>query len=297
MLLGVFCSTLTGIVLGMNPGAVANGIYGYNGTLLGIGISLYHFGGDNEFFAMPQIIISIIILSIFSAIFMAGIGTLFLGKFGISPLTLPFVLLLWIWLLGASGHRFAYFPVNGTLLNPHLITNPMSLDDDIKTVSYRGDAVIESFFKGISYIYFQSNTISGIVILVGIFICSPISAFCALMGSAISTLTAMGLGVSSDSIYTGEWGFSAAMTSVAIGGLFFVLNNFKVVIYTLISVILTTIVHGGVESFLAPIGIPPLNFPFNFVCWIFCLAGQGMKGVFTVDITAITIPENHIKMI
>jgi urea transporter len=29
--------------------AFANGIYGYNGTLVGIGIALFSFGGDDNF--------------------------------------------------------------------------------------------------------------------------------------------------------------------------------------------------------------------------------------------------------
>ncbi len=55
-------------------------------------------------------------MSILSTIFNAGIGSLFKEKFGISPFTIPFILCVWIWLLGSSGGAYGYFPVNGNIL-------------------------------------------------------------------------------------------------------------------------------------------------------------------------------------
>jgi len=47
MLIGTFVSTMTAKVLKLNKGALADGIYGYNGTLVGIGIAVFHFGSDS----------------------------------------------------------------------------------------------------------------------------------------------------------------------------------------------------------------------------------------------------------
>jgi urea transporter len=49
MLLGVSASTISAIAFQLNKSAFANGIYGYNGTLVGIGISVFHFGSDENF--------------------------------------------------------------------------------------------------------------------------------------------------------------------------------------------------------------------------------------------------------
>jgi urea transporter len=54
-------------------------------------------------------------MSILSTIFVAGIGSLFVGKFGLSPFTIPFILCVWFWILGASG-SFSYYPINGAIL-------------------------------------------------------------------------------------------------------------------------------------------------------------------------------------
>jgi urea transporter len=45
------------------------------------------------------------------------------------------------------------------------------------------------------------NTACGVIMLVGMAICSPISAFFALLGSSVSTLTALGLGASPVAVY------------------------------------------------------------------------------------------------
>ena len=133
--------------------------------------------------------------------------------------------------------------------------------------------------------------------LVGMAICSPISAFFALIGSAISTLTALGLGASSASVYAGLWGYSAVLSSIAVGGMFFVMNSVSSFSYAVLASIFSAVIHGAVASFMAPFGLPALTFPFNVVAWIWCLAGNQMGGLFPVEITAITIPEDHIKRV
>lgn len=45
------------------------------------------------------------------------------------------------------------------------------------------------------------NTACGVIMLVGMAICSPISAGFALLGSIVSTLTALGLGAPAASVY------------------------------------------------------------------------------------------------
>lgn len=49
MLLGVSTSTISALVFNLNRSSFENGIYGYNGTLVGIGISVFHFGDESHF--------------------------------------------------------------------------------------------------------------------------------------------------------------------------------------------------------------------------------------------------------
>jgi len=143
----------------------------------------------------------------------------------------------------------------------------------------------------------MTSTAAGVIILVGMAVCSPISAGFALLGSVISTLTALGLGASSTSVYMGLWGYSAVLSSIAVGGMFFVANSLSLFIYAILASIFTAIIHGAIASLLTPFGLPALTFPFNLVAWIWCLAGNSMGGLFPVEITAISLPEDHIKRV
>ncbi len=87
-------------------------------------------------------------MSVLSTIFVAGIGSLFVGKFGLSPFTIPFILCVWIWLLGSSG-AFSYFPVNGAILQPNLKKNPIEYKLP-EMITYNGPTVIEAVFRGIA---------------------------------------------------------------------------------------------------------------------------------------------------
>jgi len=62
--------------------------------------------------------------------------------------------------------------------------------------------------------------------LIGRALCSPIISFYALFGSIVSILTAMGMGVNQSNLYAGLWGFSGSLSSIALGGNFFVLKGF-----------------------------------------------------------------------
>lgn len=137
----------------------------------------------------------------------------------------------------------------------------------------------------------------GIIHLAGLAICSPISAFYAFIGSTIGTLTALGLGASSAQVYAGLWGYSAVLSSIAIGGMFFVSNSRAVFFYAILAAIFTAIIHGAVISFMAPFGLPALTFPFNLVAWIWCLAGQNMSNLMPVQLNRISVPEDHINRV
>ena len=63
----------------------------------------------------------------------------------------------------------------------------------------------------------------GIIILIGISLCSPISAFFTGLGSAVGMLVAFLLGAPTSEIAAGLYGYDAALSCCAVGGVFFVL--------------------------------------------------------------------------
>jgi urea transporter len=298
MLLGVTASTLTAVAMGLHSSSIDNGIYGYNGALVGIALGVFHFGDDNyraEFRTLP---IAVVLVAALSTFITAGVGTLFVGKLGLSPFTFPFVLATWCWLLASSGSPsssssgFAYFPLDFEILQPVLLVNE-NTTTFAKEVGYNPADVVEGVFKGVAQIFFQPHTGCGVLILIGMLLCSPTSSALCLLGSATSTATAVALGANAAAVYEGIWGYNGALTAIALGGMFFAPVNFSVWGNTMAGCVATTIFTAAVRAALCPFGLPALTFPFNFTSWIFCLAGKNMSGLFTVELGALSFPEDH----
>jgi urea transporter len=288
-LLGTSVSTLTAHILGFNYNSIRAGLYGYNGCLTGMGISYFSFSHS------PQMIGPVIIMSIFSTIFVMSISKILVQRLQLSPFTFSFQICTWIWLLGSLKYR--YFFVNGTILSPELLITMIN-KPDLSNISYSTYSVQDNFvgfFASVAQVYFISNPYTGAIILVGVCICSRILSFFALFGAVTGQLTAAYLlGLPATSIHAGLWGFNSVLTCQALGGMFFVLYGYRIWIFTLYASIMTVLVESTVSSFLSPVGMPTLTFPFTVICWIFCLIA-GSKNLIAVKLTAVSIPEDHYR--
>ena len=286
-LLGTCVSTLTAHVFEFDYNSIRAGLYGYNGCLTGMGISYFSFPQS------PQMIGSVVIMSIFSTIFFVAIGKIFVQRLGLSSFTFSFQVSTWIWLLGALKYR--YFFVNGTILSPNLlhtfVDKPQLSNISFPDYSIRDN--FNGFFASVAQVYFIDSPYTGAIILVGVCICSRILAFFALFGAVTGQLTAAYLlGLPTTAIHAGLWGFNSVLTCEALGGMFFVLYGYRIWFFTLYGSIMTVLVQAAVSAFLSPAGMPTLTFPFTVICWIFCLIA-GSKDLIAVKLTAISIPEDH----
>ena len=94
--LGVVVSTLTAIVIGMDRGAIRAGLFGFNGVLVGAGLSL---------FLQPDwdalVMVWIVVAAAFSTILHAALASIFIGVFKVPPFTLAFNFMTLIFLIGA----------------------------------------------------------------------------------------------------------------------------------------------------------------------------------------------------
>jgi hypothetical protein len=73
-----------------------------------------------------QVVAPIVLMSALSSVFTAAVGGVCTSVFGLSPFTFPFVLAAWVWLAACAGDSFAYFPLDGDVLQPALPYNTMA---------------------------------------------------------------------------------------------------------------------------------------------------------------------------
>eukprot|EP00040_Diaphanoeca_grandis_P020895 m.111127 g.111127 ORF g.111127 m.111127 type:complete len:1046 (-) comp28098_c0_seq2:151-3288(-) len=291
MLIGVVSSNGLAQALGMLQSSITNGLFGYSGALTGIAVAYFHHGNEKDWGAMLQVIIPVIVMSAFSSILQAACSNVLVSHLKLSPFTFPFCLAAWMWVLGCSGDTLSYFPLDGSKLQPTLFHNNGT--NVIHEVRYSSALVIAGVFKGVSQIFLQANVATACCILVGMWFCSPISAAMALIGSTISTCTAVALGATNASVEAGLWGYNGSLCAIAVGGMFFVLKGRTIWLYLFLVLIMSCVLTATISGVLAPMGIPVLTFPFVFASWIFCLAGRGMKHLLGVDLGGMTVAEDH----
>lgn len=255
-LLGAIISTFSASLLGVNAASIREGLFGFNGALVAIAL-LY-------FLEPTWITWGYVILATASSTIMMA-ATLTLTKVWKLPtLTAPFVVTTLLFILACA--RFGQLESTGMLPTANLPSAAISIEG-IVTVS----TVIEGVFTGISQVFFQGNTVTGAIFLLGLFINSRIACMAAFFGSLLGVLIAWGMGAAEPAIRAGVFGFNNVLTAITFAGGIFLINK-STVLYGLLAVIVTSFVFAALSAAIEPIGMPALTSAFILVVWLFILA-------------------------
>lgn len=249
-------STLTAMVLNVDVGSLRQGLYGFNGILVGIGVTTFI---QNT----PLMWVYLIIGAAVSTVAMLAITNL-MKNWEMPALTFPFVLTTWFLVLAV--YQFTHLP-SGSLGPPAFPVNgnPSGADTSL-TVGF----LLTGWITGVSQVFLINNVITGIIFVIALAINSWQAAILALVGTAVGLIIALLFGANAHSIGIGLYGFSAVLTAIALGSVFY-LPSFKVVLYTIAGVIFTVIVQAALNTALSPIGIPTFTAPFVLATWLFLL--------------------------
>jgi urea transporter len=289
-ILGLAASTLTAYLLGADRALIRNGLFGFNGILVGIGLAFFlNYNG---------LLIGYIILGgALSTVAMMGLANLF-SVWDMPALTGPFVLTAWLLLFAVL--LFANLrptPLIAPAAPDVRLLPPTDLREALTGAGAVGLTPVNmtnALFRGIGEVMFQDKLATGVIFLFAIFINSRISALFAFLGSALGALTAWTVGASGIAIFHGLYGFNSVLTAIALGGLFYVLT-WRSAVYALIAAIITALVFAAISLFLSPIGMPALTAPFVLVTWIFLLAKAGFKALVPVGLADVTTAEAHLE--
>jgi urea transporter len=283
-ILGVVVGTATAIMLRADRDMIRDGLYGFNGVL--VALALVAFTSENfRTGAVPSLHLAIYIIfaAAMTTVVFATIGTL-LAPYKVASLTMPFVLVGWLFL--AAVLKFDNIDAGP-------LAKPVSPDQYAEGVAY----VLPTWYMGIGnaigQIFFQDNWISGYLIVIGIAIQSRISAGMALIGAALAALVAVVFGGPEGAIRDGLFGYNAALTAMALGGIFLVLT-WQSFAYALFGVVVTTWLWASVAIFLEPIGMPVLTSTFVIVTWLMLIGSHVFKALEPVAPADTTMPEGNM---
>ena len=152
-------------------------------------------------------------------------------------------------------------------------------------------AFVDSCLRGCGQVMFQNNPITGFLFFAGIFYNSWELGVCAVLGTAVSTLTAMILGADKGMIRAGLFGFNGTLAGIALP--FYLSFGPGLLVYVVVNAALAAILMNAAAQFLGKWGVPALTAPFVLATWVlmFCTAGFGFPQA--GPLLAAAVPDPH----
>jgi urea transporter len=240
----------TGIGLLKDPETAKKGIYGFNSILSGVAVMLFLNGNWRWLIAL--------IVATFSAILMYILMKI-LTRWRIPVLTIPFVATTWIGLLVTYQLKFLH--INSAFITSSPVK--WNIPSEGKPNFIRG------LIKGVGEVFIIDSFWAGFFILIALFVAGWRFGVYAVLGTFISWLTALFIGVDTESLDLGLYNYNAVLTVIAVGLLFDDKRNY--LLFGMFAAAITVPITAGMDSLLNPMGLPALTSPFIVSTWIFLI--------------------------
>ena len=278
-LVGVIASTLTALLLKLDRDAIRNGIFGYNGILVGAALAIFGLPGNGSW--NPAWIMAVIFGAALTTLLMKPLGFWLVTKFKAPPLTLPFNIVTWLFLGAVLFLPQPYFNL-GPSAPLQLSAGPLDWFQIAKSLPI-----------AFGQVFLADNLVAGILIFLSVAICTPIGAGVGLLGAMLGILAGLIVGIAPETLYAGLWGYNALLTAMAIGGLFYAPTGRSILI-GLLCAFLSALVGGLLSILLSPLGLPILTVPFCIATiGGFVLVQRSLPSLMPVALHAVTSPEEH----
>jgi urea transporter len=276
-LFGAVVGTATAKLLRIENKLVRDGLFGFNGALTAIAMVAYA-SSERVHGDLPggMMMLYIALAAGFSTILARAFAFLIRND-RVPGFNFPYCIATLL-LLGAM-HQFGGAGA-GTL---HPVAGA--------PLAYAGDTWLYGIATGISQIFLQDNWLTGVVVVAAIAVNSRIAALAVVAGAAVAVATGCLLGESETVIRSGALGYNAALTALALGG-FFVLLDRAGALYAVLGAVLTTLASAGLGGVLGASGLPVLTLPFVVVAGLMLLAARGLPALRTVPLEYAISPEN-----
>ncbi len=249
--LGAFLSNVLAALWGVAAGPLRQGVYGFNGVLVGIAL-LY-------FLQASVLSAAVLLLALAVALLLQqALERAFAGR--CPTLTAPFVLASLLVFLAAP--LFARMQVGAELPRAGLPQVGQAVEGVVTWASLGLGTV-----QGLGQIFFQGSVLSGAVFFLALFISSRHAALAALCGSFVGAVVAWLMGVDEPSIRAGGFGFNSALVALALWAVFLP-RTAGHALYAAFGAVLAAFAHAALSSALAPLGAPAMTAAFVLCTWL-----------------------------
>ncbi|XP_059921226.1 urea transporter 2 isoform X3 [Gadus macrocephalus] len=276
---GTLFATLSALLLRQSRGAIAAGLYGYNGILVGLLMAVFSAAGDwywwlllaNAFMSSMCPVVSSALASINS-------------RWDLPVFTLPFNILVCVHMV-ATGHYNNYFP--------QVLIQPRSELPNITWEELDLAKLFRSVPVGVGQVYGCDNPWTGGMFILSLFLSSPITCVHGVLGSAIGMATGLALAAPFGDIYFGLWGYNSVLACIAIGGMFYALT-WQVHLLALTCGFFCAYLGSAIANIMSNFGLPACTWPFCLSALTFLLLTTECVRIFKLPLAKVAFPEKNL---
>lgn len=229
---GTLVGTLTAYLSDCDRTDVGDGLYGFNGALVGIAVGVF-----------MEITVESLLLLTAGAALSTWVARCFRRQSLLPGFTAPFILVVWLLLIGC---RYLY---------PSLLLEPEAGSPDTSADFFR------SFCLNIGQVMFQGNILTGLFFLAGILVNSRLNAVYAVIGAALPLAMILLPDAADVTVWNaGLWGYNGVLCAIALGSSY----AWRGMVRTVLSVLLSIVLQwAGMQM-----GMVTLTAPFVLSVWI-----------------------------
>ena len=252
-LLGLMVSTATGYILRLPDEDGWQGLWGFNGIL--VGCAFPTFLGNTIWMWLSLVLCAALTTWVREAL------NNVMKPWRVNSFTFPFVISTWLFLLASRAmHGLDSLHMSTPMLPDHMATGG---------VLYLSQAAIY-WLKNIAQVFLIDSWVTGLLFLIGLFISSRWAALWAAIGSALAIVVASVLSASGHDIAQGLYGFSAVLTAIALATVFY-RPTWRSALWAILGIIITVVSQAAMNVMFEPLGLSTLTAPFCIATWFFLL--------------------------
>ncbi|XP_038646710.1 urea transporter 2 isoform X2 [Scyliorhinus canicula] len=278
---GTVFSNLAALMFSQNRSAIAAGLYGYNGILVGLLMAVFCDKGDWYWWLLLAVIITSMACPVISSALAAV-----MGKWELPVFTLPFNIAVGLF-MAATGHYNQHFP--------QVFIGPVISSQNITWSDLSAPMLLRAIPVGVGQVYGCDNPWTGGIFLVALIISSPVICLHAAVGSCVGILAGLSLASPFQKIYDGLWGYNCVLACSAVGGMFYALT-WQTHLLAIICSFFCAYLGEALMNIMSVVGLPACTWPFCLSTIIFLLMTTNNKAICKLRLSEVTYPEKNMRI-
>ncbi|XP_029436789.1 urea transporter 1 isoform X2 [Rhinatrema bivittatum] len=274
--LGTAMSTLTALLLSQDRSAIAAGLHGYNGILVGLLMAVFSDKGDWYWW----LLLPVAIMSMTCPVLSSALASIF-SKWDLPVFTLPFNIAVCLH-MAATGHYNLFFPT--------VFIEPISATPNITWSKLEVPLLLKSIPVGVGQVYGCDNAWTGGLFLFALFISSPVICLHGAIGSTVGMLAGLSIAVPFKNIYFGLWGYNSVLACIAVGGMFYALT-WQSHLLAVACALFCAYLGAALANMMSVVGLPSCTWPFCLSALTFLLITTNNPAIYKLPLCKVTYPE------